>query len=421
MKTFVTVTGLVALSSPLLAGIPVGRGEIFSTVTATTTYDSNVYGSPAAIEDFSATLSPSLNYVRKAGLIEAEVNLGVAFVRYLEETALDAENFFTNATLSIPASEERNYSGSVSAGYVEASDIDNDLNTRVDTQTTTLEARSALVAGPRSDFGLDLSHVDSQRSVASDQQTLNSELTYGYKDFFYGNNLRLAIEYTELQSSGNNALNVPLEQTSYSFTVGLNRLIANDTLRVGVDYGYRILERSAAETASGETRQNGSVFSASIDGPFLPKKYFPKVESRFGIAYQDSATPGINDTGSQDVTGFLSLAWQAREATSVSFAARRSQRLSSNDLSVVSNNIQLRLDQTLRTNLTASLNAGYDWSTFSTVNREDRTSSLGAGLRYQFARSWNANLSYAFTSTTSDTVASEYDRHLVNLSVSYRF
>lgn len=421
MKTTVTFAGLAVLACPAFAGLPVGRGEIVAGATATTSYDSNVYGAPDATDDFSATLAPRLGYVRLAGLVEAEANLGVAFIRYLEETALDSENFDANAALRIPASTTRNYSGSVAAAYVEASDLDPDLNARVNTETTTLDARSALATGPRSDIALNAGLSDVQRSVASDQETLSAEFAYGYKDFFYGNNLRLAANYTELQTSGDNAFNAPLDQTSYTFTAGLNRLVAHDTVRVGLNYGYRILERSAAETTSGERRSSGSVIGASIDGPFLPKQYFPKVESRFGVTYEDAATPGIDDTGSREITGYLTLDWQARERTRASFSVQRAQRLSANDLSIVTTSVRLGLEQTLRPNLIGSLNAGHECSSFGTANREDRTASLGAGLRYQFSRSWDASLAYAFTSTTSDAPASDYDRHLVNLSLAYRF
>jgi hypothetical protein len=423
MKTAITAAGLAALACPALAlaGLPVGRGEIFATVTGTTTYDSNVYGSRSATDDFYATLAPRLTYLRQAGLVEAEIDVGVAFIRHLEETALDADNLDANAALRIPASDVRNYSGSLSAAYFESSDLDTDLNTRVNTETTNLEARTALITGPRSDIAFNASHSDVQRSVASDQETLSAEFAYGYHDFFFGNNLRLAAHYAELQTSGDNAFNAPLDQTSYTFTVGLNRLIARDSLRVGVNYGYRILERSAAETTTGETRSGGSVYSVSIDGPFLPKKYFPKVESRFGVTYEDAATPGIDDTGSRELTGFLTLDWQARERTRVSFSGQRSQRLSADDLSVVTTAVRLGLEQTLRPNLTGSLNTGYEWSAYDTAGREDRTASVGAGLRYQFSRSWDAGLSYAFTSTSSNDPLSAYDRHLVNLSLAYRF
>lgn len=421
MKTLITATGLAVLATPVFAGVPVGRGEIFASVTGTGTYDSNVYGAPDATGDFSTTVTPRLGYLRQAGLVESEANVGVSYIRYLEETALDAENLDANTAFRIPASDARNYSGSLSAAYLETSDLYTDLNARVNTETTTVEARSALVTGPRSDVAFNAGHIDTRRSLASDQESLSAEFAHAYQDFFHGNNLRLVAAYAELQTSGDNARGAPLDQTSYTFTAGLNRLIAHDTLRVGVNYGYRILDRSAAETAEGETRSGGSVISASIDGPFFPKKHFPKIESRFGITYEDAATPGIDDTGSQELTGYLALAWQARERTRVSFSAHRSQRLSANDLSVVSTYVRLGLDQTLRANLTGSLTAGYDWSSYSTIDREDRTASLGAGLRYQFSHSWDASLTYAFTSTESDVAASDYDRHLVSLSVAYRF
>lgn len=421
MKTFITATACLALTGPVLAGIPVGRGDIFASILASTTYDSNVYGSPNATGDFSGTLAPRLSYLREAALIEVEANVGVAIIRYLEETALDAENLDANAALRFPVSAGRNYSGSLSAAYLESSDLDTDLNNRVNTASTTFEARTALVTGPRSDFALNASYNDTQRDITSDRQTLASELAYGYRDFFYGNNLRLAVNYDRLQTSGDNTSGIPLDQTAYMFTVGLNRLIVHDTLRVGLNYGYRILERSAAETTTGDTRQAGSVISASIDGPFLPKKYFPKIESRFGITYQEASSPGIDDTGSKDITGFLNLDWQARETTSVTFAAHRNQRLSSDDLSVVSTNVRLGLEQILRHNLTGSLSAGYEWASYDSINRQDTTASLGAALRYQFSRAVDASLIYGFTSTSSDVPASAYDRHLVSLNVTYRF
>ncbi|MBC8038978.1 MAG: outer membrane beta-barrel protein, partial [Opitutaceae bacterium] len=68
-----------------------------------------------------------------------------------------------------------------------------------------------------------------------------------------------------------------------------------------------------------------------------------------------------------------------------------------------------------------SINVGYEWSSYDSIGRQDTTASLGAALRYQFARAWNASLIYDFTSTSSDVAASAYDRHLVSLSVTYRF
>ena len=158
-----------------------------------------------------------------------------------------------------------------------------------------------------------------------------------------------------------------------------------------------------------------------MEGPFLPERYFPKITSSFTLSYQDAATPGINDTGTKELTGSLSLAWQARETTRLSFAARRSQGLSVNDLSVVTSSLQLGLEQTLRYNLPGTVTAGYDWSSYRTIAREDRTASFAAGLKYRFALAWDATLTGTVNSTTSTQPSSTVDRDVASLGVTYRF
>ena len=421
MKTIIISAGLAVLTSTALADVPLGRGEVSTTVTATTTYDSNVFGTHDATADFSGTLAPQVSYARKAGEIEAEAHAEISFIRFLEQTQLNANNLDVGAALRIPQSDIRNYSGLLSAAYVEASDVNTDINARINTKTTTLVAQTALVTGPRSDLALNGNYTDTLPSVGSDQQIFTTEALYDYKDFFYGNSLHLTGDYEELHSSGGNSLGVPLNQNSYTFSAGLERAFADNALRAGINYGYRVLNRSAAETSTGVQRQEGPVITATLDGPFLPEKYFPKITSQFALSYQDTATPGINDTGTKELTGSLVLAWQARENTKVSFSAHRTQRLSVDDLSVVSTNVQLELDQTLRYNLTGSLSAGYDWSSYRTINRQDQTASVSAGLKYHFARAWDASLSYVLNSTSSTSRQSTFDRHVVSLGLTYRF
>ncbi len=421
MKTMFAAASFAALSSPAFASIPIGRGEVTPSITATATYDSNVFGVRDATDDYSATVRPGVSYIRQAALIEASASFGVSVIRYDEQTQLNQENLDAIFALTLPDSDIRNYSGSASAAYLESSDLDTDLNARVQKQTTTIATRAALASGPRTDVSASINHTDTERSVASNQKTLGTQVAYGYKDFFYGNTLHLAANYDQLESSGENDRGVALDQSSYLFTAGLSRAFAREALRARASYGYRILNRSAAETDAGVKRQSGSVISAGLDGPFLPKKYFPKIESRFGIAYQNSATPGINDTGSEEFTGFISLAWQARSTTDVTFGVTRSQRLSANDLSIVSTNVRLGLNQALRTNLEGSLYVSHDWSSYSTVDREDKTISAGGSLNYRFARSWDAALSHSFSTTDSGISESTYDRHLTNLSLTYRF
>lgn len=422
MKTLLLAAGLSVVTGTALADLPVGRGVVSATVAATATYDSNVFGTRDATSDYYGTLAPRVTYVRQAGAIEAEAHAGIALIRYLEQTQLNADNVSVDAALKVAAADFRNYTGLLSAAYVESSGVNTDINARVNARTTTYIGHGALETGPRSDVALSGTYTDVQNSVASDQQTLTTEAMYDYKDFLLGNSLRVLGDYDRLRTSGGNTLGVPLNQESYMMSAGLGRGLFKDTVRAGLSYGYRILERSAVETSTGRQREEGSVISATLEGPFLPEKYFPKVKSSFALIYQNAATPGINDNGStKELTGKLSLAWQARTNTTATFTAQRSQRLSVNDLSVVTTSVQVGLDQVLRYNLTGSLLAGYDWSTYRTVNRQDETGTLGARLRYRFARSWDSDLSYIFTSVSSNVRQSSYDRSVVSLTVTYHF
>jgi len=422
MKTILIAAGLSLAATSALADIPLGLGNVSASLTTTATYDSNVYGTRDATADYFGTLAPKVSYSRKAGEIEAEANAGISLIRYLDQTQLNADNLDADVSLKIPESDIRNYTGLLSAAYVEASTVDTEINARINSKTSTFIGQGAFVTGPRSDLALSGNYSDAQRSVASSQQILTSEATYDYKDFFAGNSLRVIGDYDELHSSGGNSLGVPLDQHSIMLSAGLGRAFVHDTLRAGISYGYRILERSAAETTSGVRQEDGSVISASLEGPFLPEKYFPKVTSSFAVVYQEATSPGINDTGSsRELTGNLSLAWQARSTTKATFSAKRTQNLSANDLSVVSTEVDLGVEQVLRYNLTGSLTAGYNWSSYRTISRQDKIASLGARLAYHFARSWEGDFTYDLTSVNSSDRLSTLDRQVVSLSLAYQF
>lgn len=421
MKKLIISATLAVLASSTRADLPLGRGEISATIDATATYDSNVFGTHDATADYSGTLTPRISYVRKAGQIEAEAHAQIAFLRFREQTQLNADNLDLGAALRIPKSDIRNYDGLLSAAYVESSEVNTDINARINTKTTTLVGQTNLTIGPRSNLALDGNYTDTLRSLGSDQQILTTTAVYNYSDFFYGNSLRVTGNYEDLQTSGDNSRGVELNQNSYMLSAGLVRSFSNNTVHAGLSYGYRILNRSAAETSTGTARQEGSVITATLDGPFLPEKYFPKITSQFALSYQDTATPGINDPGTKELTGSLLLGWQAREGTHVSFSVHRDQRLSVDDLSVVSTNVQLGIEQELRYNLTGTLRAGYDWSSYRTVDRQDKTASANAGLRYHFARAWDATLTYTLNSTTSNRRESTFDRNVFSAGVTYRF
>jgi hypothetical protein len=421
MKTIIIAAGLAVGTSSALAAIPVGRGEVALDVTAGATYDSNVFGSPDATGDFYGTLTPHAVYTRKAGEIEAEADVGVSFERYVDQTQLNAANVDADATLRLSPDADRHFSGSLVGGYHERSDVNADIDARINSKTATFSGTGTLITGARSDFVFDADYTNVQRDVASDQRLLNSELLFDYKDFFYGNSLRLTGDYDEARSSGRNLRDADLDQNSYSLMAGLGRSFYHDVIEGRISYGYRVLNRSAAETAAGETRQGGPVIMASLEGPFLPQKYFPKVKSRIEVGYESASTPGVNDTGGKQLTGALHLDWQARSTTVASFSATRSQRLSADDLTVVSSDLLLGVTQTLRYNLTANMAAGYNWDTYKGIDRSDKTVLVTVGLKYVFARSWNAGASYQLNKVVSDQSRATYDRSITNVNVNYQF
>jgi hypothetical protein len=421
MKKLRIALGLSVLTSSALAGIPVGRGDITVDATATSTYDSNVYGSPNAIGDYSGTFTPHAAYTRKAGEIEADASVGISLERYLDQTQLNSDNLDADANLKLSPDPGRNLSGTLGVAYHENSDVNTDINARIKSKTATFSGTGALITGPRTDLALEADYSNVHRDLASDQQLLGSQARFDYKDFFDGNSLRLIANYDAAQSSGQNARGADLDQNSYSIAAGLGRTFYHNVIQAGISYGYRVLNRSQAETASGVTRQSGPVLTASLEGPFLPERYFPKIKSRLELSYEDATTPGVNDTGGKELTGGLHLDWQARSTTVASFSAIRSQRLSADDLTVVSSVVQLGLDQTFRYNLTGYVTTGYEWNTYRGAGRSDETVLFTAGLKYVFARSWNAGASYRLTSATSDQRSAQYDRQIVSLSVAHQF
>src|SRR5690606_7325725 len=106
------------------------------------------------------------------------------------------------------------------------------------------------------------------------------------------------------------------------------------SIRGSVSYGYRTMRRSSAEIFSAARRSAGSIFSVRLDGPFLPERIFPKVESSLTLGYQKAESPGINDTGGSRFVGSMHVSWQARERTRLFVDARRALELSINDLTV---------------------------------------------------------------------------------------
>lgn len=426
MKTLRPIAGVlilpILLACPSLATIPVGRGEVSLAANLSGTYDSNVSGRRGSQEDFYATFAPRVSYLRRAGKIEADASVGLSSIRYLDSKQFDSDNPSANVALRLAEKSFRDISASVSADYSETYQVDQDLNARIKSDITTFSGQFGLVTGVRTSGSLHGSYSNAKHSGAgaSDQKTLTGGGALNYSNFLGQTTAILSYDYTESESSGDNILGVELDQSSHLISLGLSRPLYRE-VSGRINYGYRILNRSAAETSLGTTRQTGTVLSASLDGPFLPARSFPKIKSHLSLSYQDATTPGINDTGTKSLTGDVSLSWEARESTTVSLGASRTQRLAVTDISVVTTSARAGLTQKLRYNLSGSAGVNYDWNTYKGITRSDEIFSYDGALNYDFARTWTASASYRYQASTSNQAVSDYVRHLAILSLGYTY
>ena len=423
MKLLRITVCLAALSSSAVASIPVGRGEIALDAEAMVTYDSNVQGRQKSDDDVYGTFAPRISYTRRAGIIGADLSARLTSERYVDNKQFNADNVSANASLSLSEKSFQNISGSATASYVESYQIDQDINARIKTHAANFNGQFGYTTSPRTHFDAKANYSNTERAgtAASDQEFFDSGLDFGFSDFLDGTALHLTYDYTRATSSGNNARGAKIDQDAHLFSVGLSRPIYHDVTG-RVNYGYRILNRSAAETATGATRETGSVFSATLEGPFLPPSRFPKIKSHLSLSYENATTPGVNDTGgSKQLTGDLGLTWSARETTSVSITASRSQRLSSNDLTAVTTATQLGIEQKLGYSLTGTVNAGYTWNTYRTIARSDEFLTAQGSLSYVLARDWSSSISYQYQKSTSDFTVATYERHVASLSLNYHY
>ncbi|HEX2853365.1 MAG TPA: outer membrane beta-barrel protein [Opitutaceae bacterium] len=424
MKTLRSTAGLfifpILFVCPSLATIPLGRGEVAISASVSGTYDSNVSGRRGSQEDFYGTFAPRISYLRRAGKIEADASVSISSVRYVDSQQFNSDNVAADVSLQLSEKSFQNISASVSAGYTESYQIDQDLNARIKSDVTTFSGQLGLVPSPRTSVTMHASYSDAENTGASDQQMLSGGGAFNFNNLMGNTTVILSYDYTSAESSGENLLGAELDQNSHHFSLGLSRPLYREVTG-RINYGYRILNRSAAETTAGTTRQAGTVLSATIDGPFLPARAFPKIKSHLSLSYQDATTPGVNDPGTKLLTGDLSLSWEARESTTLSLGTSRTQRLAVTDISVVTTSARASVTQKLRYNLSGSAGVNYEWNTYKGIPRSDEVFSYDGALNYDFAHSWTASASYRYQSSQSNQVVSDYVRHLAILSLGYTF
>ncbi len=411
----------LAFPSTSFAFAEIARGALTLTTTGRVAYDSNISGNATELDDTIFTLAPTLEYSREAGLGSINASLGVAINRYVDLSAFDSEDIYASVRIGLPTPEGAREQGSLTAGYTDSTDINEDVGTRIRSKTWNAGFSGTFRAGPRTNLRANFAYSDTTRDVFSDREQWSAGVGFDYSDFLGGFGLQGDYRYSDTQSTRVLGLaGTSIDQTSHHVSSGLFYRFVNG-LRASADVGYRWIDRSASETPSGKTSSNSATFGLRLDGPFLPPSKFPKLKSSFSLGIQQGQTLGLNDSGSTTLVGDLGLSWQARERTSFSVSASRRQDLAVTNQSTVRNSVSLGATQRIgaRTSLTASI--GQEWTTYGGTGRDDRRTRASLNLGHAFIRDWQAGVGYALTLSRSSADTFDYDRHVVSGFVSYKF
>lgn len=139
MLTCSTVLLLLSLggASAGHALVAVAEGELVVAATAKVEYDDNALGeSVDPQEDMVLTLSPEVRWQRAGTRGSLEAMVGMHLGRFADLDSLDYEDLHARLRASIPPDRGTRVHGSATLEYVERSDIDYVVLTRVDTSET---------------------------------------------------------------------------------------------------------------------------------------------------------------------------------------------------------------------------------------------------------------------------------------------
>jgi hypothetical protein len=418
-----------ALPSTSYGFAEIARGALLLETTASATYDSYFLGTADNAPDTIYTLHPSLRYTRNAGRGTIAASAGMAFNRYETNTDLDSDDIRANLSIKLPTVEGARLDGNFTASYTEATVVDIVVNDRVATESFNLGLSLNYRTGDRTSLKEAFNYSNSVRDAYSDQETLSNDLTFTYEGFLRGTSLSLSHSMELTTTSGDNYTGVGLDQQSHGLNLGLSRPIY-DSIIGSLNYGYSILTRSDAEVAPGtDNKTTSSYISASVSGPFLPRRYFPKLTSSASLSYSQPAFAGVNDSSGKFLSGDLSVSWAARERTSFTIAATRSMQLSVVDTATENTRLGIGFNQTIGRSTSLAGNLGYNWITHRGSDRNDSIFDAGLTLSHTFNKYLRASTGYTFARNDSSSTGfqpgrfapRDYERHTATGSLTVTF
>jgi hypothetical protein len=421
MKTALKSTGVFLLLCPLaFAEWQVGRGALKVDADGGIVYDSNIRSSASEQADTYVFLHPTLHYRRHGARFKLDGQAGVRVLRYFDQTIHDSENPHASLDWNMARVEGHTTAAHLQLNYRETTQALPEINEIVKTRDAMVGVSGEVLVAQRNLLNAALSYRDVEHDIGSDRVSQHGRLGYTYVGFTDGTTFGFDYARLRTETTDNTFSNYSLDQTSDTVSARLARPIYAG-LTGSVSYGYRWLDRGEAEAVLGLPSRDGSFVSATLNGSFLPKQYFPKTTGRFRIGYEQAESPGLNDNSSERLVGSIEIDWQARPNTSVGVYVRRTQDLGIDDNTIVNSVIGFNLSQNIGSFLKAQAEARYSHADFVNLNREDDRYEVELSARYEINRRWSARGSIRYLRSNSTFEYADYDRVIVSLSASYAF
>jgi Putative beta-barrel porin 2 len=397
----------------------IDHGALTLATTAAATYDSDIQGGPQADSDFIYSLYPDLLYKEDQSQLNVDAGAGVTFQRYQKYTQYNSNDPDAHLNMGIAPDQGLPVSGLFDTSYAQTDDVDYDLNTRVIAKTLSSNMNGLYAVGRQLSFGINGTYMRVDRGTFGTQLIDGEGASMNYSDFL--NVVNVALQYNHLEANATSVEGGPvLDQSSNSYSVMLSRPIY-DEIKASATYGYRFLDRSPDETDTEEPNANGSFYSVSLDGPFLPPNAFPKLKSLLSVSYEQATTPGINDEGSNRLIALARLNWSATDTTTLGLTADHTQVLASNNLTVVSTDALADIGQDFGHFIHADVGGGYSRRDYVGINRTDNIGQGYARVHYKATKSFTVGIDYQIHATYSNIELASYTRNVARLFATYTF
>ncbi|MES2695371.1 MAG: hypothetical protein V4773_17980 [Verrucomicrobiota bacterium] len=386
-------------------------------------YESNAEGRRGGEESYLIRVSPRFRYERIGGArFTGSAELGVDADHAVEGIGGDHQNVSGSATLKLKKGAFAYTTAGVSLNYLESNAVNEDVNRRLSSKTGSVAGDVQTMLGARVSLAADAMYsvTDTNDYAGQDSASANVDLR-----FLVTRRTQLSAlssyTYTVATRATSDPISRRIDQTAAFYDVGIARLFLSDlaTARVGVS--RRDLSRSAGEQVAGPLDRSDTNLSASLTGPFLPPRKFPKLTSNITLQYGAAPKVGLNDNGGAQMTGSMSLGWQARRTTRLRLLASRVRDLTVTNLSSENTQVTGNWEENLTkaTQLTGGI--GYEWTTIRGDLRKTEallatvsaTTALGTRGR------WSTRVSYVYREAASTVRLSDISQHTATAALNY--